>query len=433
MTQAAPKVAEPEEADALEILESTGALVPVDSEVSTMIATAKRFPRSIARSRKLALAMATMDEETAASCFYNLPRSGKRIEGPSARLAEIIAMSWGNVRFGAEVLDNDAKDVRSQGMCWDLESNVAFQVKVKRRITDKSGRTYNDDMIVTTGNAANSIAMRNAVLKVIPTVFWKPIYDAARKVAIGDATTLAARRGAALDYFTKLGVTEEQVCRALDVGGVEEIGLDELVALTGLRTAIKEGDTTIDEAFGDGGDGGGSRAQPRRKSDQKPPADDAAAKADLEAKAAEQRKKLAEKEAADAKAAADKAAADAAAGAGSAASSEGGKQEPAGDEGHVTDLGGGSKIVHPPKTATPAASEERPIVEHSKGAKPDFELVAQITKLTPKVDAKLGKGESKRMLSELYSVNSAVNLAPDDARAFIEVLQNALAEGVAAS
>lgn len=119
----------------------------------------------------------------------------------------------------------------------------------------------------------------------------------------------------------------------------------------------------------------------------------------------------------------------------SSTSDEDRKEEPPSDNGsgHVVDLGGGSKIVHPPKQAATPASEERPIVERSKEAKPDFELVAAITKLTPKVDAKLGKGESKRMLSELYSVSSAVNLSPDDARDFITVLENALAEGVAAS
>ena len=57
------------------------------SEIDIQIQTAKRFPRSISQFKKTALAMATIDEETAGSMFYKVPRSGKTIEGPSVRLA----------------------------------------------------------------------------------------------------------------------------------------------------------------------------------------------------------------------------------------------------------------------------------------------------------------------------------------------------------
>jgi hypothetical protein len=224
-------------------------LVPVDSEVSTQIATAKRYPRNVVAVRKRATEIATLDEETAASCFYSLPRAGKPIVGPSVRLAEIVASSWGNIRYGARVLDHDDQQIRAQGMCWDLESNVACTIEVARRITDRQGRTYNDDMIGVTGNAANSIALRNAVLKVVPTVVWKAVYDQARKVAIGDALTLTVRRTAAIAYFGKLGVDEARVLARLGRANVEEITLEDLEVLVGLKTALKDGDTTVPQAF----------------------------------------------------------------------------------------------------------------------------------------------------------------------------------------
>jgi hypothetical protein len=218
-------------------------------EIDTQISTAKRFPRSITGFKKRAMELATLDEETAQSCFYALPRDGKSIEGPSARLAEIVAGSWGNLRSQANIVDEDDKFITARGVCWDLENNVAISVEVRRRITGKSGRKYNDDMIGTTANAACSIALRNAVFKVVPMAIVKPIYEAARKVAIGDATTLVSRRDKALKHFAAMGVRQEQIFAKLGRAGVEEITLDDLAILLGLFTAIRDGDTTVDEAF----------------------------------------------------------------------------------------------------------------------------------------------------------------------------------------
>lgn len=218
-------------------------------EIDTQISTAKRYPRSIKAFKERAMSLATLDEETASSCFYSLPRDGKAIEGPSARLAEIVANSWGNIRAQANVISVDNQFVTARGVCWDLESNTAISVDVQRRITGKNGRRFSDDMIGVTSNAACSIALRNAVFKVVPMAIAKGVYEAARKVAIGDATTLVKRRTDMVAYFGKMGVRPEQVCAAVEKAGVDDITLDDLATLKGLATAIKEGDTTVDEAF----------------------------------------------------------------------------------------------------------------------------------------------------------------------------------------
>lgn len=218
-------------------------------EVDTQIATAKRFPRSVKKFKEDALTLATLDIETAASCFYSVPRDGKNIEGPSARLAEIIAASWGNLRSQANIIDEDDRFITARGMCWDLEKNVAVSTEVRRRITNKQGRKFSDDMVNTTANAACSIALRNAVFKVVPMALAKSVYDAARKVAIGDASTLVKRRTDMVNYFGKMGVSPEQICAAVSRASVDDITVDDLATLLGLSTAIKEGDTTVDDAF----------------------------------------------------------------------------------------------------------------------------------------------------------------------------------------
>jgi hypothetical protein len=221
------------------------------SEIDIAIATAKRYPRSITAAKRDALTLATLDEETAATMFYALPRGGKRIEGPSVRLAEIIGHAWGNIRYGARTVEIGADHVTAQGVCFDLEKNVQASYEVRRRITDKHGRRYNDDMINVTANAANSIALRQAIFKVIPYSLVKSIYEEARQAAIGKALTMEQRRARAFEWYAKLGVSEARVLTLLGHKAVEDVTIDDLVTLTGLKTALTDGETTVEEAFAD--------------------------------------------------------------------------------------------------------------------------------------------------------------------------------------
>lgn len=218
-------------------------------EIDIQIATARKYPRSLKAFLTRATEMVTLTEQIAQECIYALPRDGKTIEGPSARFAEVVVSAWGNCRAGARVVSDQGDFITSQGVFHDLEANVAITFEVQRRIVDKHGRRFKADMIGVTGNAASSIALRNAVLKGIPKAFWGEIYNAARKTVMGDTKTLANRRAEALAYLQKFGATVDMVCAALGVGGVEDIGLDELVTLRGLATAIKDGDTTVEMAF----------------------------------------------------------------------------------------------------------------------------------------------------------------------------------------
>lgn len=219
------------------------------AEIDKQISTAHQYPRDVATFTKQAVQLVTMNEQVAQECIYALPRDGKNIEGPSARFAEIVASCWGNSRSGARVVNEDHEFVTAQGVFHDLERNAAITYEVRRRIIDKHGRRYNLDMIGVTANAASSIALRNAILKGIPKAFWQPMYDAARKMVIGDAKTLANRRADALEYLQQFGATKEMVLSTLEVSSEEEITPDHLVLLRGLATAIRDGDTTVEQAF----------------------------------------------------------------------------------------------------------------------------------------------------------------------------------------
>ncbi|MEO6145747.1 MAG: hypothetical protein ABIT70_01600, partial [Sulfuriferula sp.] len=181
------------------------------AEIDTQVATAHKYPRSIKKFRDEALQMVTLNESVAESCIYALPRGNKTIEGPSARFAEVVASSWRNCRAGARVVSDEGDFITAQGVFHDLERNVAITYEVQRRITDSKGKRYNADMIGVTGNAASSIALRNAILKGVPKAFWDDIYQAARKTVMGDIKTLANRRADALKAFVAFGVSQQQI------------------------------------------------------------------------------------------------------------------------------------------------------------------------------------------------------------------------------
>lgn len=222
------------------------------AEVDQQITTARAYPRSITHAVQNITTLATLDEQSAEECIYALPRGGKPIKGPSIRLAEIIASQWGNCRVGARVVhvDRIEKYIEAEGVFHDLESNTATTSRVRRRLSDKSGKLLNDDMIVVTGNAACAIAKRNAILGAVPKAVWRKAYSSVERVLAGDVKTLAERRTVAMKAFAAFGVKPDQIYAALGIGGLDDINMDHMVTLTGMHSALKSGEETVEAMFG---------------------------------------------------------------------------------------------------------------------------------------------------------------------------------------
>jgi hypothetical protein len=239
------------------------------AEIDMQITTAHAYPRSITRAVKQITTLATLDDQSAAECIYALPRGGKPIKGPSIRLAEIIAGQWGNNRSGTRVVhvDRVEKYVEAEGVFHDLETNVASTARVRRRIVDSKGRLYNDDMIIVTGNAACAIAKRNAILAGVPKAVWRAAYNAVEGVIAGDVKTLAERRPVVLKAFAAFGVKPEQICAALEIGGIDDITIEHLVTLTGMHSSLKSGEETVESMFPKTGDASTATAARPQKSD----------------------------------------------------------------------------------------------------------------------------------------------------------------------
>jgi hypothetical protein len=219
------------------------------SEVEAQLDAAHKYPRSIKKFLVEASSLATLTRDVAESCIYALTRGDKTITGPSVRLAEICASAYGNLHVGARVIDAEDKEIVAQGVAWDLEKNLRVTIEARRRITNKGGKRYNDDMITVTGAAASSIALRNAIFRAIPKSYVNEVYNRARAVAVGDAKTLAARRSEVVARLQKIGVPLDRILPRVGKPAIEDVTLDDVEILIGLGTSIKNNDTSIDEAF----------------------------------------------------------------------------------------------------------------------------------------------------------------------------------------
>lgn len=230
---------------------ASGSLVRelVAAEIDQQISTAHAYPRSITKVNRNIVGLVTLDQDFAKECTFALPRGGKPITGPSIRMAEVVFSQWGNCRGGARVVHVDRKEmfVEAEGIFHDLETNAATTKRVRRRISDKNGKVLSDDMIIVTGNAACSIAFRNAVLAGVPKMVWGPAYEHALKMIKGDVKTLPERRTTAMTAMAAFGLKPEQVFQLCGVKGMDDIGLDQIVIIGGLHNALKNEEITVEE------------------------------------------------------------------------------------------------------------------------------------------------------------------------------------------
>lgn len=225
------------------------------ASIDVQIATAKEYPRSMKLFYQRAESMVTIDQATAESCVYIRPvgkdEHGKQkfAEGESIRLAEIAAACYGNIRVAGIITEMTARHVKAVGFAHDLETNTAMRSEAVEATVSKKGIPYSERMRLVTAKAAQAKAIRDAIFKVIPKSIVKPLMIKAKEVAKGDAKTLETRRKNVLEWIKKLKVDPQRVWDAIGVKGEEDLGLEHMVLLAGLKTAIEDGDVTTDEAF----------------------------------------------------------------------------------------------------------------------------------------------------------------------------------------
>jgi hypothetical protein len=236
----------------IQIMQSTE--IVQDANFNSMVEFAQRHPRNLMKVVENAIFVATMDDKTAETCNYTVPRGGKNLNGPSVHLARIIVQQYKNMRVESRVLRHDNKQVYAEAICFDVENNTAVRSEVTKSIVGSLGKIYSNDMIITTGKAAAAIAYRNAVFDVVPKSIVDKVYQATKDLLTGnlkDETKLATARLKAIKSFKDdFDVAESELLKSLGLNSVKQIKQEEVIVLRGMYRSLLDNVTTVAEMFG---------------------------------------------------------------------------------------------------------------------------------------------------------------------------------------
>lgn len=222
-------------------------------EVQAAVFMAKRFPRdeNYAISR---IAQTCQRKGLAEKAIYSYPKGGQNVTGPSIRLAEAIAQSWGNIQSGVVELEQRPGESVCMSYCWDLETNTRDTkiFTVSHSIQTKKGAKMLTDPREIYEHVANQGARRKraCILAVIP----KDVVDSAmeacqRTLASGIKEPLIDRLRKMVNVFqTELSVPLESIERYMGYK-LDSFTEMDMVTLRGVYTAIKDGASKREDYF----------------------------------------------------------------------------------------------------------------------------------------------------------------------------------------
>lgn len=226
----------------------------INAEIDTQIMTAKAFPRDVNKCLKNIINYIENDQDIADSCIYKVDAgNNKYADGPSIRLAELFVSEWGNIMINTKLIGNDGARVISSGRCWDLEKNVCSEIQVSKSIITKDNTKYGNKMQEVTILAASSIALRNAVFKIIPKTFIDKAFEAAKRVVVNGVQSkpvdFEMRRNKVFDGVKRLGISVETILSYFNKKSIDQIDNEEVQHILAVGTSVKEGLILPQEAF----------------------------------------------------------------------------------------------------------------------------------------------------------------------------------------
>lgn len=225
------------------------------TEVQSSMVMAKRFPR-----HETAALSSILNEcrryRLAEAAVYSYPRGGSRIQGPSIRLAEVLAQKWGNIDAGIIELTRGRGYSEMMAYAWDMETNTritrTFQVPHVRFSkqhgnTDLSGGDPRDIYELTANQGARRL--RACILAVIPGhVVDKAMEQIDKTLAGASDEPLADRALKIVEAFKTYGVDLAMIEARLG-HKLEALSEPELVDLRKIFNALRDGMSKREDWF----------------------------------------------------------------------------------------------------------------------------------------------------------------------------------------
>ena len=222
------------------------------AEIQASMVIAKKFPRNEDQAyTKIIRACARL--ELAKQAKYSYPRGGKQVEGPSIRLAEVLARCWGNMDYGIVETARRIGESDLLAFAWDKESNT----KVVRQFTTRhirEKRSGNEDLrgerdiYELTANQGQR-RVRACILELIPGDFVDAALAQCEKTLKGGyGKTLEDLRRELLVLFSKFGINQEMIETRIQ-HKYEALTYQEYEQLISIYNGIKDGHADRAEFF----------------------------------------------------------------------------------------------------------------------------------------------------------------------------------------
>ena len=175
-----------------------------------------------------------------------------RIQGAGIRLMEYLASQWTNLDTKRELVSEDSEKQVYRIRIWDMQTNSSQEADV---VVGKVVFRKNRDNKMLAGaelqQAANSLISRverNLLKKMIRQDVTAECFIAAQNTMFEENKKPDAVRKM-LVAFEKVGVTEEQVRAKCGLKEGETFTADQVTDMRGLYRAIRDEESTIEEAF----------------------------------------------------------------------------------------------------------------------------------------------------------------------------------------
>lgn len=213
------------------------------AEVQAAMVIAKRFPRDPIGAMDRILQACTRPS-LAEGALYSYSRGGSDVTGPSIRLAEVAAQSWGNVQFGIRELEQRNGESTVEAFAWDIETNTR-QVKVFQvphiRHTRQGAKRLEDprDVYELVANQG-ARRLRACILGVIPGDVIEAAVKQCEETLRANADTSPDALKKIVAAFEAYSVTQAQIEKRIQCR-LEAIRPAQIVQLKKIYASLRDG------------------------------------------------------------------------------------------------------------------------------------------------------------------------------------------------
>jgi len=178
------------------------------------------------------------------AAVYTYTKGGSDVSGPSIRLAEAMAQSWGNMQFGIRELDQSNGESTVQAYAWDVETNtrreITFQVPHIRHTRKGAYKLEDPREIYELVANQGSRRLRACILAVIPGDVTEAAVAQCETTMRTKADTTPEAMQKMVSAFETFGVTKEQIEKRIQ-RRLDAIQPAQVVSLKKIYASLRDG------------------------------------------------------------------------------------------------------------------------------------------------------------------------------------------------